>query len=91
MRGVRNDQDLQFETSRALLNQKMSGIESVFLPSRDPTVSSSIVREMAAFNTSVPGIVPPSIEEEVYTKLGVHFERDQTTGELRFPRGRSDT
>jgi len=86
IRGVRNTEDLEFETQRSLLTRDMSGIESVFLPSRHPTVSSSIVRELAHFRTSVPGLVPDSIAETVFERLEVRYERNSSTGQLEFPR-----
>jgi pantetheine-phosphate adenylyltransferase len=67
VKGLRGTGDLGYELPMALMNRHLTGLETVFLAG-DPTlehVSSSLVKEVAAYGGDVSGLVPP----EVYDRL----------------------
>lgn len=60
IRGVRNSADFLYEYNMACLNRKISGIETILLPT-DPSlsyVSSSAVREMRHFGIDTTEFIP---------------------------------
>ena len=69
VRGIRNTRELEQELDSAAVNRMLNGrIETVFLPS-DPgltAVSSSAVREIAAFGGDIQAFVPDDLTEEIY-------------------------
>jgi pantetheine-phosphate adenylyltransferase len=63
VKGLRSGTDLAYELPMALMNRHLSGLETVFLPG-DPTlehVSSSLVKEVAAYGGDVTGLVPDPV------------------------------
>jgi pantetheine-phosphate adenylyltransferase len=67
VKGLRGDTDFAYELPMAQMNRHLSGVETVFLPG-DPSlghVSSSLIKEVAAFGGDITGLVP----EEVRTAL----------------------
>jgi pantetheine-phosphate adenylyltransferase len=67
VKGLRGPADLGYELPMALMNRHLSGLETVFLAS-DPGlqhVSSTLVKEVAAYGGDVSGLVP----EEVRRRL----------------------
>lgn len=60
LRGLRNAQDLEFEKAIAQANQKMTGVESVFLlnGSGKSYISSTIVRDLIRNNGNYKFMVP---------------------------------
>ena len=72
LRGLRGseelDRELQSRAANSMLNRD---VETLFLPS-DPAmtgISSSAVREIAAFGGNISGFVPDEIREEIVTLL----------------------
>lgn len=67
VKGLRSDTDFAYELPLALMNRHLSGVETVFLPgdARFGHVSSSLIKEVAAFGGDITGLVP----EEVRTAL----------------------
>ena len=71
VRGLRNSMDYNYEESIAQINQRINpGLESIYLRSDDPALSSSLVKELLAFGKDVTAYVP----EAVYEELGVRSE-----------------
>lgn len=71
VRGLRGEADLPNEISMALMNRKMSGIETLFLIS-DPNyayINASLVREVGMSGHHLRDFVPASIESAVSNKL----------------------
>jgi pantetheine-phosphate adenylyltransferase len=62
----------------ALINRKLSGIETSFLMAdeKHSHISSTLIRELAKWKTTLPGFVPDSISAEVFAKLGVPYDAD---------------
>lgn len=60
LRGVRSVKDFEYERDLATVNMQLSGIESVILFSRPElsTMSSSMVRELAAYGEDISPYLP---------------------------------
>lgn len=67
LRGVRGTGDLEYEMQLAIANRKISGIETVFLPSSPESayISSSIVNACAMHGGDISGMVPACIIEDI--------------------------
>ena len=75
VRGLRAVTDFEYELQIAQTNRKLSGgdIDTVFLTTslEYAYLSSSSVREIAAFGGDISICVPPKIEQLVYAKYGI--------------------
>ena len=63
VKGLRQNGDYEAELGMALVNRKLAGIETLFLPA-DPVlehISSSIVKDVARHGGDVTGMVPDSV------------------------------
>ena len=63
VKGLRSGTDFAYELPMALMNRRLSGLETVFLPG-EPTlehISSSLVKEVAALGGNVTGMVPERV------------------------------
>lgn len=71
LRSIRSFEDYDREKTFAHMNQKMSGIETFFLFPNDAyqSVSSSLIREIAAKGESIDPFIPESIASAVHEKL----------------------
>lgn len=71
IRGLRTFSDYEYEFSMALINRKLSGIDTAFLMA-DPHhahIRSSFLRELGAHGTHLQDFVPASIEKKVFARL----------------------
>ena len=71
VKGLRGDTDFAYELPMALMNRHLSGVETVFIPG-DPRfghVSSSLIKEVAAFGGSVAGLVPEEVRVALLSRL----------------------
>lgn len=71
VKGVRNVEDYEYETEMAQMNQHMTGMETLFIPTRPEYrfISSSLVKEIARLGGSVTGLVPDVVEKALKEKL----------------------
>ena len=72
IRGLRAVSDFEYEFQMALMNRKLAGeISTVFLmPHEKYTyLNSSIVRNLASFNSDVSDFVPPNVKAELLKKF----------------------
>lgn len=71
IRGVRSVQDYEYEMNLALVNQKISHIETILLFTQPEyaIVSSSTVKEIARYQGKLDGFVSSYIEEKLKEKL----------------------
>lgn len=71
VKGVRNTEDYEYETEMAQMNQHMTGMETLFVPTRPEYrfISSSLVKEIARLGGSVAGLVPDVVEKALKEKL----------------------
>jgi pantetheine-phosphate adenylyltransferase len=63
VKGLRSGTDFAYELPMALMNRRLSGLETLFLPG-DPTlehISSSLVKEVVAHGGDVTGMVPDPV------------------------------
>jgi pantetheine-phosphate adenylyltransferase len=75
VKGLRSVTDFDYELQMAQMNAELTGIETVFVTA-DPQfgfVSSSLVKEVAAFGGDVSGLVPDFVLELLAARLA---ERD---------------
>ena len=71
IRGLRSAADFEIEYQRALINNRLgSDIETIFLASNaeNTVISSSAVKEVAAFSDNIDFMVPEEIREEILAK-----------------------
>ena len=72
IRGVRNGEELEQELGSASANRMLNDqVETIFIPS-DPElrgISSSTVREIAAFGGDISAFVPETVTKEIMTLL----------------------
>jgi pantetheine-phosphate adenylyltransferase len=72
IRGLRALSDFEYEFQMALMNRKLAGdITTVFLmPNEKYTyLNSSIVRNLAAFNSDVSDFVPEAVQKALFAKF----------------------
>ena len=72
VRGIRTGGEFESECQSAFANRILNGdAETVFLPARPDYsgISSSAVREIAAFGGDISGFVPPGMAEEISALL----------------------
>lgn len=66
LRGVRDLKDFEYERNIADVNRKLTGIETLFLPSLPEMsyISSSVVRELESFGEDVSEFLPHSLNDD---------------------------
>ena len=66
VRGLRNASDYGYEENNAQVNRLLNpGLETVYLRADDPALSSSMVRELMAFEKDVRAFVPEAVRREL--------------------------
>lgn len=67
VRGVRPLGDFDSEYTMAQINRRLSGVETIFLPTSPSVaeISSSMVRQIAAFGGEIDAFVPPDTAQAV--------------------------
>jgi pantetheine-phosphate adenylyltransferase len=72
VKGLRGSTDFSYERPMATMNRHLSGVETLFLPG-DPSldhVSSSLVKQVAAYGGDVTGLVPAPVLEALRARRG---------------------
>ena len=71
IRSLRAFSDFEYESSMALTNRKLSGIETIFLLAGEGVdhISSTLIRELGKFKRRLHDFIPSEIEDEVFKKL----------------------
>lgn len=71
VKGVRNSTDHEYETQMAHMNRRLSGVETMFIPTSPEVgyISSSLVKEVARLGGSVTGLVPDVVENALKERL----------------------
>jgi pantetheine-phosphate adenylyltransferase len=71
VKGLRTIEDYEYETQMAQMNRHLTGMETLFLPTRPEYrfISSSLVKEVARLGGSVAGLVPDVVENALKEKL----------------------
>lgn len=69
IRGYRNEQDLSYEKTLAKVNKNFCTIETLFIESKKPEVSSSLVRSLLKEYWDISSYVTPYIKSQLEQKL----------------------
>ncbi|MEN3585999.1 MULTISPECIES: pantetheine-phosphate adenylyltransferase [unclassified Streptomyces] len=72
VKGLRAVSDFDYELQMAQMNNGLSGVETLFIPT-NPTysfLSSSLVKEVATWGGDVAHLVPPAVLAALDTRLG---------------------
>jgi pantetheine-phosphate adenylyltransferase len=72
LRGIRAVSDYEYELQMALMNRKLEPrLETVFMLPGEPYsyLSAKLVREIAQHGAPLKGLVPPSVEERLRTRM----------------------
>lgn len=71
VRGVRPVGDFESEYQMARVNCRLGGVETLLMTTSEDvaSISSSIVRQIAAFGGEIEGFVPPGTAEEIAAAL----------------------
>ncbi|HET7305874.1 MAG TPA: pantetheine-phosphate adenylyltransferase [Segeticoccus sp.] len=72
VKGLRSDTDFAYELPMALMNRRLTGVETVFLPGAAELshLSSSLIKEVVALGGEVGGMVTPAVEAALTERLG---------------------
>lgn len=66
IRGIRNTMDYEYEEKMALINEEISGLDTIYIRAGEfGNVSSSLVMELLEYGKDVSKFVPPEIIELV--------------------------
>ncbi len=71
VKGVRIASDFDYELQMAQMNVRMTGVETVFVPT-SPTwsyISSTLIKEVVRFGGDVSGLVPDPVTERLRERL----------------------
>ncbi|MCA1187779.1 MULTISPECIES: pantetheine-phosphate adenylyltransferase [unclassified Saccharopolyspora] len=71
VKGLRAVSDFDYELQMAQMNQRLSGVETLFM-STNPLYSflaSSLVKEVATYGGDVASLVPPKIEQRLVDRV----------------------
>ncbi len=71
VKGLRAVSDYEFEIQMAQMNLRLSGVETLFMPTNPKWsfLSSSLVKEVARFGGDVEGLVPDHVRKALVAKL----------------------
>jgi pantetheine-phosphate adenylyltransferase len=72
IKGLRAVSDFDYELQMAQMNNSLSGVETLFVATSPlySFLSSSLVKEVAAYGGEVSGLVPPTVLDRLRDKLG---------------------
>lgn len=71
VKGLRSIDDYEYETQMAQMNRHLTGMETVFMPTRPEYgfISSSLVKEVAKLGGPMTGLVPDAVEKALKERL----------------------
>ncbi|MCE5290548.1 MAG: pantetheine-phosphate adenylyltransferase [Nocardiaceae bacterium] len=72
VKGLRGGSDFDYELQMAQMNNKLSGVDTLFIATNPvhSYLSSSLVKEVARFGGDVTDMLPPQVYERLMEKLG---------------------
>lgn len=65
VRGYRNEIDLAYEKEMADYNLTNGGVQTLLIPAKDKDISSTLVKQAAAEDEDISGLVDPTVAEEI--------------------------
>lgn len=76
VKGLRGETDYAYELPMAVMNRRLSGVETLFVPGAPEyvQVSSSLMKEVVRYGGDVTGLVPPRVAETLRDRLGPGVE-----------------
>jgi pantetheine-phosphate adenylyltransferase len=83
LRGIRAISDYEFELQTALMNRRLQpGIETAFLMAGEAYsfISSRLVKEVASLGGNISGLVPPTVEPRLKSRLKTATGRSSSLG-----------
>jgi pantetheine-phosphate adenylyltransferase len=71
VKGLRSGGDYDYELQMAQMNRRMSGVDTVFLPTapENAYISSSLVKEIAGLGGAVEDFLPPGVHARLRERL----------------------
>ncbi len=78
VKGLRAISDFDYELQMAQMNQRLSGIDTLFISTspQHSFLSSSLVKEVARFGGDVTGMVPPAIADRLVARFNEPARKD---------------
>jgi pantetheine-phosphate adenylyltransferase len=72
VKGLRAVSDFETELQMAQMNERLTGIVTIFLPTaaRHSFLASRLLREVARFGGDISSMVPPAVNRRIIAKLG---------------------
>ena len=77
VKGLRAVSDFEYELQMAQMNHRLSAVDTMFVAT-DPLysfLSSSLVKEVAAYGGDVEGLLPPAVHERLLARLAERTDR----------------
>lgn len=77
VKGLRAVSDFDYELQMAQMNQQLSGVETLFMPTNPlwSFLSSSLVKEVAAYGGDVAHLVPDVVHRQLLSRAAEHRAR----------------
>jgi pantetheine-phosphate adenylyltransferase len=71
VKGLRAISDFDYELQMAQMNQQLTGVETMFMPTKPPNsfLSSSLVKEVATYGGDVAHLLPDSVHKRLVQRL----------------------
>ncbi|OLT14036.1 pantetheine-phosphate adenylyltransferase [Pseudonocardia sp. CNS-139] len=71
VKGLRAVTDFDYELQQAQMNQRLSGVDTLFIPTSPEYsfVSSSLVKEVATYGGDVAHLLPPSVHARLLERI----------------------
>jgi pantetheine-phosphate adenylyltransferase len=71
VKGLRAVSDFEYELQMAQMNQRLSGVETLFMFTKPENsfLASSLVKEVATYGGDVANLLPPKIEQRLLDRL----------------------
>ena len=71
VKGLRAVSDYEFEIQMAQMNERLAGIETLFMPTNPKWsfLSSSLIKEVARLGGNVDGLIPGQVRDRLLDKL----------------------
>jgi pantetheine-phosphate adenylyltransferase len=74
VKGLRAVSDFDYELQMAQMNQQLSGVETLFMPTKplNSFLSSSLVKEVATYGGDVAHLLPENVHRRLLKRLAEH-------------------
>jgi pantetheine-phosphate adenylyltransferase len=71
VKGLRAISDFDYELQMAQMNKQLSGVETLFMPTKPPNsfLSSSLIKEVATFGGDVAHLLPDPVHKRLIRRL----------------------